>query len=216
MDKVKKQFGFVDVLLLAVLLVIASAGVVGWKVYRSKAMPPNKSISASHKGVVSINDCIKAGKGCFEQSIKTDDNKMFGLVGKSVASYDGQKVLVEGQIRGTPPIQAITVESIRPVTSEASVAKGILRGQVYCTVKIDPVPCATTINLESRVARGFKNVVQTDVNGSYSVNLDPADYDVIPEPKPGYPMFVPPFTNPASIRAGHVTVVDIYYHDGTK
>lgn len=99
---------------------------------------------------------------------------------------------------------------------------GTLKGKVTCTEKIDPIPCTTTIELESDPTSqsmgsyGPVKTVSTDENGEFSITLEPGRYTVVPAPKAKYPMFVPPFTNPIIIEENKTTELTINYHDGTK
>lgn len=99
-------------------------------------------------------------------------------------------------------------------------ATGMLSGQVTCTQKIDPKPCATQIEIENMATNpasgSYMQPIVVDASGKFSIELIAGSYKLTPNKKPEYPMFVPPLINPVEIKAGQTTTITINYHDGTR
>lgn len=223
----QEQKGLGTILVIVLIMAVAGIGFGAYGVYKQQNQQSTKhSATNTFTGTVISDNCL-ANKGCPDLRLKQDNGTSYGLTGKNATSYNNQRVKIEGQLNGTPPTQIITVQSITTITTEATTntpaAKGMVKGQVFCTQKIDPVSCATSLDFELRAGgdprsgmRGPTLTTETDVNGNFSIALDPGQYDVTPAPKPGYPMFVPPLPNPVTSTAGKTTEIKIYYHDGTK
>lgn len=132
------------------------------------------------------------------------------------------------QNKSSKPVSTPSVVS-NPVPDSSSTPKpvpdsekatGTLIGQVTCTQKIDPKPCATQIEIENTATNpssgSYMQPIVVDASGKFNIELVAGSYKLFPNKKPEYPMFVPPLTNPVEIKAGQTTTVTINYHDGTR
>lgn len=97
-----------------------------------------------------------------------------------------------------------------------------IKGRVFCNEKVDPVPCATTIEIQiqpsgpSMGSNGPVKTIETDAEGNFEYETMPGTYVITPAPKAGYPMFLPPLPNPIIVKDRQMTELNITYHSGLR
>ena len=106
------------------------------------------------------------------------------------------------------------------VSLQQPLSSGI-EGTVFCVDKTDSQPCAATIEFRKYIGNSEEQEqvlgrVTTNNSGRFRVNLAPGKYVVYPLPKAGYPLFVPPLQNPATVTTNQFLKFDIHYHNGLK
>lgn len=108
--------------------------------------------------------------------------------------------------------QSMTTTSPSPKTS----TEGILKGQVTCNDKVDPVPCSTTIEIQPLDSELQNISIKVNETGEFRKSLPPGRYQLRPSPKQEYPIFVPQFISPVAINSEQTTEVVVSYHSGLR